>query len=80
MRCADSSLTTFTTNSPVSRMLARVSLSSPSRRLPAEIMTVGGELESAWKYENGAALRTPPFDTVDTHAMGRGTTQVIIRK
>ena len=64
-----SSVTTLTTNSPVSSMLRRLSLR------PTEVnCTTGGSWLDTVKNECGARLSTPAADVVDTHAIGRGTT------
>src|SRR5439155_19842560 len=73
MASSSGSLTTFATNSFVSRMLRSVSLGS-SWRSPMAMATSGGSLEIALKYENGAKFGTPLALTVDTNAIGRGTT------
>src|SRR5262245_49349437 len=76
MCSASGSSTTLTTKSPECSMLVTVSFLLPSRRLD-ENAIVGGSLQTPMKNENGARLYTPSALTVDTHAMGRGTTQPI---
>ncbi len=74
---------TFTTNSPTppsstNRALRRVSLMAPSGFRPP---TVKARLKGVWlatvKYENGATFGRPSTETVETTAIGRGTTHPI---
>src|SRR4051794_9561236 len=84
VRLADgaiASLTTLTTNSPVSSTLCRVSLRRPgsvpalgsTARSAGQNNTVGGTDPTPQKKLNGATLGTPPPSTVETSATGRGT-------
>ena len=66
--------TKLTTNSPVSRMFASVSLGWPGARLPMLMPTVGGSPASTLKNETGAALTSPAALRVTTQAIGRGVT------
>src|SRR5204863_1043275 len=79
IRAARASSTTLTTNSRVASTLRSVSFlpSAPAPRNDAANAMVGGSSVMAMKYENGARLRTPTASTVDTHAMGRGTTELM---
>src|SRR5262245_45582479 len=72
---AMSSLTTLTTNSFVARMLAMVSFGGVRQTGPKP--TTGGSAQKALKKENGARFSTPADDTVDTNAIGLGTTEPI---
>jgi len=66
---ASGSVTTLTTNSPVSSMFRRLSLR------PTEVnWTTGGCWLDTVKNECGARLSMPAADVVETHAIGRGTT------
>lgn len=65
--------TRLVTNSPVSRMLVKVSLSSPVLRGCMVSDTIGGLRPTAVKKEMGARLATPSVETVLTHAIARGT-------
>ena len=67
-----------TTNSPLARMLAAVSLMSPSACLLMLIITMGGSSPSMLNIEKGAALTTPAALTVVTSAIGRGTIRLDI--
>jgi hypothetical protein len=72
-RSASGRTARFVTNSPVSRMLTKVSLSvCPSERGCSEIETIGGLRPTAVKNETGAILPTPSLDTVLTQAIARG--------
>src|SRR5439155_14545117 len=71
---AVSSATRLTTNSPVSRMLARVSLAWPDERRPTPMPITGGSDEKALKKEYGAAFNAPWTSWDTTQAIGRGTT------
>ncbi len=51
-----------------------MSFRAPSRG-PEENAMVGGSPHTPMKNENGARLWTPSGATLDTQAMGRGTTQ-----
>src|SRR5271154_849389 len=63
------------TNSPVSRILTKLSLSvTPSDRGCIVSETLGGLRLTTVKKEIGARLATPVLDNVLTHAMGRGMT------
>ncbi len=73
---ARSSSTTFTTKSPVCSALRTVSLRFRARG-PDENATVGGSPQTPMKKLKGARLLTPSAPTVETHAIGRGTTQPI---
>src|SRR5271155_397523 len=65
----------LTTNSPVSRMLTKVSLSvTPSDRGCSVIDSTGGYLPTTVKNDTGAMLPTPVGDAVLTQAIARGTT------
>ncbi|MNR32915.1 hypothetical protein D3C85_1505460 [compost metagenome] len=66
--------TNWTTSSPVSWTLRRVSFSSPPSRVVMFTIRVGGSSLITWKKLNGARLLTPSFDRVETQAMGRGVT------
>ena len=70
------SATRLTTNSPVSRIFAAVSL---KRSEPAKspIATVGGSCPITLKKLNGAALITPLAEIVVTQAIGRGVTVAV---
>ena len=57
MACAWSRVTTFTTNSPVSRMLRKVSLGEPSARKPMDTMTVGGSGQTELNRGRGPRSR-----------------------
>ena len=52
-------------------MVRSVSFSKPCR-LPGPTATVGGAVENALKYENGARLRAPSGDSEEIQAIGRG--------
>ena len=60
-------------------MLRSVSFlpSCPAPRNDDENAIVGGSSVMAMKYEKGARLRTPAASTLDTHAIGRGTTELM---
>ena len=76
MASAIAKVTMFTTNSPVSRMFRSVSLGAgwPSTHLrEGENPSNGGFAETALKKEKGARFRRPLL-SVETHAIGRGTT------
>ena len=73
---ARSSSTTFTTKSPVCSAFRTVSLRFFARG-PEEKAMVGGSPQTPMKKLKGARLCTPSGPTVDTHAIGRGTTQPI---
>ena len=65
----------LTTNSRVASTLRRESLR------PTEVnWTIGGSVQATVKNECGAKLSTPASDTVETHAMGRGTTTAVSRR
>ncbi len=69
------SVTVATTNCPVARMFLSVSFSSPV--FPARVgqkARYAGLLETTVKKEKGARLGRPSASTVDTRAMGLGTT------
>src|SRR5690348_1267519 len=72
IRSAISSVTMLTTNSPFARTFVKVSFGG-SRTPHAKHMT-GGFAQITLKKLNGARLRTPSGETVETNAMGRGTT------
>ena len=74
MAAAISSTTALMTNSPVASIFASVSFAFQSARRDMPKTTVGGECAIALKNENGARFATPSADTVDTSAIGRGTT------
>ncbi len=62
----------FTTNSPVASMLRTVSLR------PSELnSTTGGRPLATVKKECGARLPRPSASTVETQAIGRGTTRPV---
>ena len=66
----------FTQNTPVSRILATVSL-VPSWSALAEVaenITCGGVYATALKKEYGAKLSIPSLLRVDTQPIGRGDT------
>ena len=66
---------TLTTNSPVASMLRRVSLR------PTDVnVSIAGSVLATVKNECGARLSTPPAERVLTHAIGRGTTDAVIRR
>jgi len=68
-------LATLTTNSPVASTFRNVSL------VPTEVnCTIGGRAEATVKKEWGARLCAPSADSVDTHAIGRGTTSAVSRR
>ena len=71
--------TMLTTNSPVRRMLAVVSFSTPSRPC-RPMMTIGGSWEKTLKKLIGAALSCPAGDRVVTSAIGRGPTKFVSRR
>jgi len=77
-RCTVSALSIvamFTTNSPVSRMLTKVSFSvTPSDRGCRLMDSIGGMRPTTVKNEMGAMLPTPSVEVVLTQAMGRGRT------
>src|SRR5206468_9883106 len=73
------SVTRFTTNSRVSRMLRVVSLGRVSRS-PTDTPRTIGWLETPMLYENGAQLSIPLRLTVETKAMGRGMKAEIMRR
>jgi hypothetical protein len=64
----------LTTNSPLASALRTVSL-PPLSRGPPENAIVGGSPQTPMKKLKGARFRTPAPSTVETHAIGRGTTQ-----
>ena len=65
----------LTTNSPVSRMLTKVSLSvTPSERGCRVIDRTGGNLPTTVKNDTGAILPTPVVELVLTQAIARGST------
>jgi hypothetical protein len=73
--CRSSHVARLQTNSPVSSMLASVSLTPPSAWLPfAPKTTIGGASAIALKNENGARLTTPDRLCVEIQPIGRGTT------
>ena len=81
MRSARSSLTMFTTNSPVSSTFRSVSLRSPLWGLrPGAKQMVGGRVVTPVKNENGARFAIPSGEIVDTQAIGRGTMHRIITR
>jgi hypothetical protein len=62
----------FTTNSPDSAMLRSESFS------PTDVnCTMGGFVDATVKNECGARLSTPSGETLETQAMGRGTTTAV---
>lgn len=69
--------TMWTTNSPLLRILAAVSLGMPGERSPGARATMGGSEPKTLKNENGAALTVPFAETVVTRAIGRGVTTVV---
>src|SRR5262245_15114938 len=75
---ARSSSTTLTTKLPVLSTLRSVSFLAfapgAMARAPEENAIVGGSPVMAMKKLNGATFLTPSASTVDTQAMGRGTT------
>src|SRR2546421_10640840 len=73
------SVTRFTTNSRVSRMLRVVSFGRASRS-PMDKPRTMGWLETPMLYENGAQLSIPLRLTVETKAMGRGMKAEIMRR
>src|SRR2546422_8167503 len=73
------SVTRFTTNSRVSRMLRAVSFGRPWRS-PIETPRTMGWLETPMLYENGAQLSIPVLLTVETKAIGRGMKAEIMRR
>ena len=73
---ARSSSTMLTTKSPVCSAFRTVSLRSRARG-PEEKAMVGGSWQTPMKKLKGARLFTPSAPTVETHAIGRGTTQPI---
>ena len=76
--CRDSAMSTMlTTNSPVRRMLATVSFSSPFRRGWMPSTTIGGSCEKTLKKLIGAALSWPEAERVVTSAIGRGPTKFV---
>jgi hypothetical protein len=64
-----STLTVMITNSPVSRILRRVSFSCPSRA-PTEMAMCGGVEVIIMKKLNGARLCRPSAPTVDGRPVG----------
>ncbi len=75
MSSAMASSTRLTTNSPVMWMLRVVSLGEPSALCCRPSTMSAGFSENTLKNENGAALTTPSGLSVDTSAIGRGTTR-----
>src|SRR5207244_11546493 len=73
------SVTRFTTNSRVSRMLRVVSFGR-AWRSPMDTPRTIGWLETPMLYENGAQLSIPLRLTVETKAMGRGMKAEIMRR
>src|SRR5215471_21512448 len=72
---AMSSPTMLTTNSRVARTFVMVSFAGS--RQTGQKPTTGGSAQNALKKLNGARLSTPAGDTVETNAIGRGTTAPI---
>ena len=72
--CAMAWDTRLTTNWPVTRILAPVSLASPGLRPPMPITITAGSCEKTLKKLNGAAFSTPCASWLTTQAIGRGTT------
>src|SRR5256885_17113148 len=73
------SVTMFTTNSRVSRMLRAESFGRPSRS-PMETPRSMGWLETPMLNENGAQLAAPLRLTVGTKGVGLGTKAEIMRR
>src|SRR5579863_471002 len=81
--CSNSKVTMLTTNSFVSRTLRSVSFASPcgpfpffGGRRPGAKASNGGSTQTALKKENGARFGCPAALSVETHAMGRGATEL----
>ena len=76
----------LTTNSPLARILSRVSLGRRfwslwlSPRGPHENPSTGGSGQTTLKKLNGARLVSPALLMVDTHAIGRGMMESRSRK
>jgi hypothetical protein len=65
----------LTTNSPVSRMLTKVSLSvTPSERGCRVTDSTGGNRPTTVKNDTGAMFPTPSGEAVLTQAIARGST------
>ena len=80
MACSTiASVTTLTTNSPVTRMFCNVSFSCPSlKRRSGAKHTVGGSAATPVKNENGARFGTSCALQVETNAIGRGNIEPMI--
>ena len=76
---ASSSLTMFTTNSPVARTLLSVSLVFPSTpRIMGQNTTVGGLEQTTLKNENGARFGRPRSSMLEIQPIGRGRIDPVI--
>jgi hypothetical protein len=69
--------TRLTTNSPVARMFAAVSLKLPPGPRSMPIATTGGSCPITLKKLYGAALTTPASDSVVIQAIGLGVTVAV---
>ncbi len=74
MASASASSTMLTTKDPAAPMCRVVSFGEWSGLCCRPSTTSGGASENTLKNEKGAAFTTPPGPSVETSAMGRGTT------
>ncbi len=74
MASASASSTMLTTKDPAAPMCRVVSFGAWSGLCCRPSTTSGGASENTLKNEKGAAFTTPPGPSVETSAMGRGTT------